>query len=128
VFRSILRRPPARRAFQTCPGTPLYSCVRFIPPRLFRNLQLHPSHFPSLNSSMTCRNSLHLVGILQALSSVPNQHSIPIAQRVRRNRQRLPSSLLIENVSEPRPRLTNTLLPEAFPIKASDHSAVDADI
>jgi hypothetical protein len=70
---------------------------------------------------MTSRNSLHLVGILQALSSVPNQHSIPIAQRVRRNRQRLPSSLLIENASERRPRLTDTLLPEAFPIKASDH-------
>src|SRR5262249_19806022 len=32
-------------------------------------------------------------------SPVPNAHSIPITQRVRRNRQRLPSSLLIENAS-----------------------------
>jgi len=74
---------------------------------------------------MTSRNSLHLVGILQTLSSVPNQHLIPIAQRVRRNRQRLFSSLLIENASERRPRLTDTLLPETFPIKASDNSETD---
>src|SRR5215469_13641517 len=33
-------------------------------------------------------------------SPVPNWHSIPLTQRVRRNRQRLPSSLLIENASD----------------------------
>src|SRR6516165_8075493 len=46
---------------------------------------------------------LHSVGSLVstlAPFSVPNFHSIPIAQRVRRKRQRLPSSLLIENASD----------------------------
>jgi hypothetical protein len=36
---------------------------------------------------------------LPALHSVPNCHSNPITQRVRRKRQRLPPSLLIENAS-----------------------------
>ena len=49
----------------------------------------------------------------------PNCGSNPIAHRVRRKRQRLPPSLLIENASEP--HLSNPkCLPEAFPIKASD--------
>ena len=50
------------------------------------------------------------------------RHPIPIAS-VRRKRQRLPSSLLIENASAP--TLTSSLrllCAEAFPMKASDDS------
>ncbi len=60
-------------------------------------------------------------GALPVLDSVPNCHSNPITQRVRRKRQRLPPSLLIENVSNAILRLPGNSSPEAFPIKASDH-------
>ena len=56
-------------------------------------------HSTSHNVYTTSPNSLHLAGILPTLLGVPNDHSIPITQRVPRNRQRLPSSLLIENAS-----------------------------
>jgi len=65
-----------------------------------------------------------VTGALPALHSVPNCHSNPIAQRLRRKRQRLPPSLLIENASGVSSRLPENSLPEAFPIKASDHSGV----
>src|SRR6266699_6117078 len=41
--------------------------------------------------------------------------------RICRKRQRLPPSLLIENASGISFRLPANCLPEAFPIKASDH-------
>ena len=59
---------------------------------------------------------------LPALDWVPNCHSNPIAQRVRRKRQRRPPSLLIENASGVSSRLPENSLPEAFPIKASDNT------
>jgi hypothetical protein len=61
---------------------------------------------------------------LPSLKSILDWHSNPIAHRVRRKRQRLPPSLLIENVSDQ--HLSNPkCLPEAFPIKASDDSGVN---
>ena len=42
---------------------------------------------------------IECAGGLPALDWVPNCHSNPITQRVRRRRQRLPPSLLIENAS-----------------------------
>ena len=55
--------------------------------------------------------------------SVLNCHSNPITQRVRRRRQRLPPSLLIENASGLIFRLPHNSLVEAFPIKASDNTS-----
>jgi hypothetical protein len=49
--------------------------------------------------------------------------SNPVAHRVRRKRQRLPPSLLIENASDQLFSLPSAVPPEAFPIKASDHTA-----
>jgi hypothetical protein len=60
---------------------------------------------------------------LPVLDWMTNCHSNPIAQRVRRKRQRLPPSLLIENASGLISRPPHNYLPEAFPIKASDHSS-----
>ena len=51
---------------------------------------------------------------------VKNRHRNPIS--VRRKRQRLPSSLLIENASARVLVFATTLSAEAFPIKASDPS------
>jgi len=68
------------------------------------------------------RHPFQFAGALPALDCVPNCHSNPIAQRVRRKRQRLPPSLLIENASSLIFRLPDNYLPEAFPIKASDHT------
>src|SRR6202041_3485260 len=52
--------------------------------------------------------------------SDPGCSSNPIAHRVRRKRQRLPPSLLIENASDRDPAPSLAVCPEAFPIKASD--------
>ena len=65
---------------------------------------------------------IQFAGGLPALDWVPNCHSNPITQRVRRKRQRLPPSLLIENASKVIPGLPEDSSPEAFPIKASDNS------
>jgi len=51
---------------------------------------------------------------------VPNCHSNPITQRVRRKRQRLPPTLLIENASGLILRGRHNYSAEAFPIKAND--------
>jgi hypothetical protein len=59
---------------------------------------------------------------LPKLCSDPHYRLNPIAHRVRRKRQRLPPSLLIENASVQLFSLSSTVLSEAFPIKASDHS------
>ncbi len=64
--------------------------------------------------------SFLFVGALPVLDSVPNCHANPITQRVRRKRQRLPPSLLIENASNAILRVPENSPPEAFPIKASD--------
>src|SRR5712692_3937476 len=57
--------------------------------------------------------------------SDPRCRSNPIAHRVRRKRQRLPPSLLIENASDRDPPPPKKSAPEAFPIKASDHTEVN---
>jgi hypothetical protein len=51
------------------------------------------------------------------------RYSNPIANRVRRERQRLPTCLLIENASGSA-RLLGNFDAEAFPIKASDNTEV----
>jgi len=66
--------------------------------------------------------SSSLAGALPVLDAVPNCHSNPITQRVRRKRQRLPPSLLIENASKVMLRLPENSSAEAFPIKASDNT------
>ena len=58
---------------------------------------------------------------LPKLRSDPGCCSNPIAHRVRRKRQRLPPSLLIENASDRDPAPSPAVCPEAFPIKASDN-------
>jgi len=55
-----------------------------------------------------------LAGLLPALASVPNYHSNPITQRVRRKRQRLPPSLLIENASDVFLAFERTACPRRF--------------
>ncbi len=67
---------------------------------------------------------IQFAGGLPALDWVPNCHSNPITQRVRRKRQRLPPSLLIENASGVILGLPENSVAEAFPIKASDNSEV----
>jgi hypothetical protein len=62
---------------------------------------------------------------LPKLCSDPRCRSNPIAHRARRKRQRLPPSLLIENASVQLFSLSSTVLPEAFPIKASDNSFLE---
>ena len=61
---------------------------------------------------------------LPKLRSAPGCRSNPIAHRVRRKRQRLPPSLLIENASDRDPAPSPAVCSEAFPIKASDHPGV----
>ena len=58
---------------------------------------------------------------LPKLCSDPGCRSNPIAHRVRRKRQRLPPSLLIENASDRDLAPSPADCPEAFPIKASDN-------
>ena len=67
---------------------------------------------------------IQFAGGLPALDWVPNCHSNPITQRVRRKRRRLPPSLLIENASGVILGLPENSVAEAFPIKASDNSEV----
>src|ERR1039457_692879 len=64
--------------------------------------------------------------VYPTLDSAANWHSNPIAHRVRRKRQRLPPSLLIENASDRLFSLSSRSCPEAFPIKASDLSGAPA--
>jgi len=61
-----------------------------------------------------------------SLDSISDWHSNPIAHRVRRKRQRLPPSLLIENASDRHFSSTRCVLPEAFPIKPSDKPGLEA--
>jgi hypothetical protein len=60
--------------------------------------------------------------VYPTLDSAANWHSNPIAHRVRRKRQRLPPSLLIENASDRLFSLSSRSCPEAFPIKVSDNT------
>src|ERR1035437_7702955 len=61
-------------------------------------------------------------GACPTLDLAANWRSNPIAHRVRRKRQRLPPSLLIENASDRLFCPSSTALPEALPIKASEDS------
>jgi hypothetical protein len=77
-----------------------------------------------------CRTDgpFQFAGALPARDWVPNCHSNPITQRVRRKRQRLPPSLLIENASERVLLPSHGLCPEAYPIKASDNPEFHAGL
>jgi hypothetical protein len=61
---------------------------------------------------------------LLSLTSTLSWHSNPIAHRVRRKHQRLPPSLLIEDVSDRFFLLHAHFLPETSPIKPSDDTEV----
>src|SRR6266852_1655649 len=76
---------------------------------------------PSVPLSAITTPPHQLTSVLPVLDPATNRRSNPIAHRVRRKRQRLPPSLLIENASDRYP-LPPKVCPEAFPIKASDHS------
>jgi hypothetical protein len=95
---SALSSQPCQQAFKRAPTTTR------------RRKPLPAAHFPP-----------PLTLSRQLCSDIPasNLHPIPI-HRVRRNRQRLPSSLLIENASAPTSSSTLLSCAEAFPIKASD--------
>jgi hypothetical protein len=94
----------------------------------------HPAPATSLPTSHFLPTLLPLFAAshprLISLSRVHSQTSYdlncranPIAHRVRRKRQRLPPSLLIENASDQHLSNPKCLL-EAFPIKASDKPGV----
>ena len=55
---------------------------------------------------------------------IPNCHSNPTTQRVRRKRQRLPPSLLIENASDAFLAFQRTACPRRFRSRLSDHTGV----
>src|SRR2546427_45934 len=80
-----------------------------------------PRLAPAIPSTIT-RPPFQFASSLPVFDSATNCRSNPIAHRVRRKRQRLPPSLLIENASD-RDSARPQSLPEAFPIKASDHSS-----
>src|SRR2546426_12397382 len=81
-----------------------------------------PRLAPAIPSTIT-RPPFQFASSLPVFDSATNCPSNPIAHRVRRKRQRLPPSLLIENASD-RDSARPQSLPEAFPIKASDHSSI----
>ena len=90
----------AQPAHLSCSSTSTHSCIRPLrtsDQALFSQPFLQPSPSPHV-ILLISMPSLHGV---PSPFSVPNRYSIPIVQRVRRNRQRLPSSLLIENASDP---------------------------
>ncbi len=64
---------------------------------------------------------------LPSICRTPNYRANPIVHRVRRKRQRLPPSLLIENASDRVPLRSESVLPEAFPIKPSDGPPSEPD-
>ena len=69
---------------------------------LFEHALVHSPEAIRLARLLTIGSSTRLVAMSQRLHSdipAPKSNSIPI-HRVRRNRQRLPSSLLIENASD----------------------------
>src|SRR2546426_10063672 len=81
-----------------------------------------PRLAPAIPSTIT-RPPFQFASSLPVFDSATNCRSNPIAHRVRRKRQRLPPSLLIENASD-RDSARPQSLPEAFPIKASDDPEV----
>ena len=106
---AIQGRAPARR------------CIRVLT-RGPRPLSL-PSAHPLALLGRTCTPSSSAFPVLSHRSVAPQtRRSNPIAHRVRRKRQRLPPSLLIENASDRASSSTRSVLSEAFPIKASDHA------
>src|SRR6266852_1358827 len=77
---------------------------------------------PSVTLSAITTPPVQFTSVLPVLDPATNRRSNPIAHRVRRKRQRLPPSLLIENASDRYP-LPPKVCPEAFPIKASDDTS-----
>ena len=73
------------------------------PPPTLRQLSA-PPHTVSIGFS----------GAYSSTCCAPNRHSNPIVHRVRRKRQRLPPSLLIENASERLPLPTRSVMPRRF--------------
>ena len=95
--------------------------------RCIRVLALPKQPSLRVSDSLDFRHSSTIPAALSQLSASPpsldsisDWHSNPIAHRVRRKRQRLPPSLLIENASDRHFSSTQCVLPEAFPIKPSD--------
>src|SRR6266849_3824624 len=78
---------------------------------------------PSVTLSAITTPPVQFTSVLPVLDPATNRRSNPIAHRVRRKRQRLPPSLLIENASDRYP-LPPQVCPEAFPIKASDNPEI----
>jgi hypothetical protein len=58
--------------------------------------------------------SIGFSGAYPSTCCAPNRRSNPIVHRVRRKRQRLPPSLLIENASERLPLPTRSVMPRRF--------------
>ena len=82
------------------PHARLRSRVLFFAPKSFPPTLELPSQPPIEAQSARFPAVRKLIGTLLRRASVPKWLSIAI-DRVRRNRQRLPSSLLIENVGDP---------------------------
>jgi hypothetical protein len=110
------------KVWQALPDAGRFTCVSASSPTPLMQLSAcalahlgrhsdHPHRIPT-----TPRRSPKLCSDSQIRSN-------PIAHRVRRKRQRLSPSLLIENASDRGPR-SPKVCPEAFPIEASDKSAI----
>ena len=108
-----------------CSGTSTHSCAYSTSPRLsvplVRAYSLAASAMPSDHPAR--HPPVHQLFPKRSFCD-PDCRSNPIAHRVRRKRQRLPPSLLIENASDRDPRSAPRVCPEAFPIKASDYTGV----
>ncbi len=102
-----------------CSLTPMHSCAHSLSTRSCATVCPHFCWSAAL--PIIAAQPFPFAGALPTLDSAPNWHSNPIAHRVRRKHQRLPPSLLIENASDRVPLRCESFLPEAFPIKPSDH-------
>jgi hypothetical protein len=91
---------PARRYIRVLTRSPRHLSA---PPPTLRQLSA-PPHTVSIDFS----------GAYSSTCCAPNRRSNPIAHRVRRKRQRLPPSLLIENASERLPLPTRNVMPRRF--------------
>ena len=116
---SIRRSACLTTAPAMCSGTSTHSCVYPTATGSRAGFRAHSCrHVRRCHRSRT--RPFPFDGACPTLDLAANWHSNPIAHRVRRKRQRLPPSLLIENASDRDPRSTPRVCPEAFPIKASD--------
>src|ERR1700746_385138 len=96
-----------------CSSTPPHPCAHSLPTHPSRH---RPRAFfqppPTWQSSPM--QLFSFAAALPPLDSAANWHSNPIAHRVRRKRQRLPPSLLIENASDRVPLRCQSSCPRRF--------------